>query len=320
MCRGCKANFVLPGRGAAPHTPPINNSRLANLPIGSLFPLWVFARRPSVLQLRAMDADIRLIVTDMDGTLLDGRRHLPAGFPDAVRTLAARGIRWAIASGRQLANLQARFAPLGVDVDIIAENGALAWAAGEARPFFEDLTPADFFEPVLREALDTPGASPVLCGADTALVHDRYPEDLAEITQYFAVHAPWHDLADLAGLRVCKVALYHPQAAQALHPRLAPLATAERRVILSGPEWVDVQHARIDKANALAALLLRLGLRPDQAIVFGDYLNDAGMLALTPHSVAMANALPELRARAAAIAPPNTQDGVLAHLRALGLL
>ena len=267
-----------------------------------------------------MNAEIRLIVTDMDGTLLDGERRLPEGFPEAVRALAARGIRWAIASGRQLANLQARFEPLGVDVDIIAENGALGWMAGERRPFFEDLTPGGFFEPVLREALATPGASPVLCGADLAFVHDRYPGDLPEIAQYFAAHAPWHDLPEALGLRVCKAAIYHPRAAEALYPRLAPLATAERRVILSGPEWVDVQHVRIDKANALSALLDRRGLRPEEAIVFGDYLNDAGMLGLTPHSVAMANALPELRARAAAIAPPNTQNGVLAHLRAIGRL
>lgn len=123
-----------------------------------------------------------------------------------------------------------------------------------------------------------------------------------------------------SGCACAKPPSYHPCAAEALYPRLAPLATAERRVILSGPEWVDVQHARIDKANALSALLDRRGLRPEEAIVFGDYLNDAGMLGLTPHSVAMANALPELRARAASIAPPNTQNGVLAHLRAIGLL
>ena len=267
-----------------------------------------------------MQPDLRLVVTDMDGTLLDAERRLPPGFPDAVRALAGRGVRWAIASGRQLANLRARLDPLGLPLDIIAENGALAWADGEEAPFFEDLTPAAAFAPVLQAALETPGATPVLCGPDRAWVHDAHPESLPAVGCYFARTEPWHALGDVLGRDVCKVAVYHPRAAEALHPRLAPLATPGRRVILSGPEWVDVQHARIDKARALAALLRRRGLRPDQSIVFGDYLNDAGMIALTPHGVAMANALPEVKARAAAVAPPNTQDGVLRHLRAIGLL
>ena len=267
-----------------------------------------------------MQPDLRLVVTDMDGTLLDAERRLPPGFPDAVRALAARGVRWAIASGRQLANLRDRFAPLGLPLDIIAENGALAWADGADAPFFEDLTPAAFFRPVLEAALQTPGATPVLCGAGQAWVHDAHPESLPGVGLYFARTALWHDLGDVLAHDVCKVAVYHPRAAEALLPRLAPLATPERRVIPSGPEWVDVQHARIDKARALAALLARHGLRPDQAIVFGDYLNDVGMIALTPNGVAMANALPEVKARAAAVAPPNTQDGILRHLRAIGLL
>ena len=44
---------------------------------------------------------IRLIASDMDGTLLDSRKNMPPRFEDAVRALAARGVRFAVASGRQ---------------------------------------------------------------------------------------------------------------------------------------------------------------------------------------------------------------------------
>lgn len=264
--------------------------------------------------------DIRLIVTDMDGTLLDGARRLPRHFGPLVRALARRGVAWAIASGRQLANLRARFDPIGAPVDLIAENGALAAQAGEARPFFEDLTPAAFFGDVLRAALATPGATPVLCGAACAWVGDAHPEDWPEIGQFFAAREPWHALGEVLGRRVCKVAVFHPQAAEALLPRLAPLARQDLRVILSGPQWVDVQPARVDKANALRALLARRGLRPDQAIVFGDYLNDAGMMSLGARAVAMGNAHPTLRTLCTETAPPNTENGVIRHLRANGLL
>ncbi len=260
---------------------------------------------------------IRLIVTDMDGTLLDGARRLPPHFGALTRALARRGVAWAIASGRQLANLQAQFAPIGAEVDIIAENGALALVAGEAVPFFEDLTPAFFFEPVVRAALGTPGATPVLCGAACAWVADAHPEDWEAIGWYFARREPWHAPDEVLGRQVCKVAVFHPHAAEALYPRLAPFADDALRVILSGPQWMDVQPARIDKANALRALLRRRGLVPGQAIVFGDYLNDVGMMGVGARTVAMANAHPDLRAVCREVAPPNTEHGVLRHLRPL---
>ncbi len=266
-------------------------------------------------------ADIRLVVTDMDGTLLDAGRRLPLGFPEAVRTLADRGVAWAIASGRQLGSLQAFFAPLGLPLAIIAENGALAVEAGAREPFFRDLTPAAFFGDLVRAALAVPGAVPVLCGAERAWVAPAAtPADLREIAPFFAFHEPWRDLGDALAREVCKVAVFHPRAAEALWPRLAPFARPDRRVILSGPQWIDVQPARIDKARALDALLRRRGLPPAAAIVFGDYLNDAGMMRLGCRSVAMANALPEIRALAGAVAPPNTERGVLRHLAAIGLL
>lgn len=44
---------------------------------------------------------IRLVAADMDGTLLNSRGEIPAGFGDAVRALSGNGVRFAVASGRQ---------------------------------------------------------------------------------------------------------------------------------------------------------------------------------------------------------------------------
>ncbi len=261
----------------------------------------------------------RLIVTDMDGTLLDGQRRLPPDFPALVQRLAARGIGWAIASGRQLANLQAQFAELGVALDIIAENGALAQLSGSAEPFFEDLTAADFFAEVIATARRVPGATPVLCGATCAWVDDAYPANFEAVGHYFSrsEHLP---LDPLPPVRICKAAIYHPDAGGILWQRLAPFARADLRVIHSSPCWIDVQPARINKGRALAALLRQRGLEPAQAVVFGDYLNDAEMMTLGTHAVAMANAHPDLLALCPHRAPANTDNGVVRYLHALGLL
>ena len=265
--------------------------------------------------------DIRLIVTDMDGTLLDPDRRLPPRFAETVTTLAARGIRWAIASGRQLANLRAAFAGMHLPLDIIAENGALAAVPDKDEPIFRDLTPVPFFEDMLRTALDIPGATAVLCGETCALVHDKVPENFANVGYYFTERRKFSDLNAVLDRSVCKCAVYHPQAADILWPILSRFATPDRRIILSGPNWVDIQPARINKGLALRALLERHNLRPAQAAVFGDYLNDIEMMDGGVHAVAMGNAHPDLAARCAHRTRSNAQNGVMHYLSAhLGLL
>ncbi len=264
--------------------------------------------------------DIRLIVTDMDGTLLDDQHRLPRQFASLVNDLKARGIRWAIASGRQLANLQAQFAPLGVAVDILAENGALVLASEDTTPFFCDLTPVETFQSILLAAMQVPQTTPVLCGATVAWVSDVYPEHRTKVNTYFAETQLWHTLEEVKSYDVCKVAIYHPEAATALYPRLAPFETTDLRVILSSPCWVDVQPARIHKGNGLKALLQRRGIRPEQTIVFGDYLNDTEMMTMGTHSVAMANAHPALTAQCRYTTRANTEDGICFYLRQQGLI
>lgn len=266
----------------------------------------------------------RLVVTDMDGTLLDGAGRLPVDFPAAVRALAARGIHWVIASGRQLANLRAQFQGVAPMPDIVAENGALAQIGGEAAPFFRDLTAPAFFGEILRAAVAIPSATPVLCGVDCAWVADAYPENLPEVARYFSRTQPItpESLCDGApGVpEICKVAIYHRSAGEVLWSRLSPLGRADLRVIHSSPCWIDVQAAQINKGRALAAILAHRGLTPAQAVVFGDYLNDTEMMTIGTHAVAMANAHPKLRALCPHTAPANTENGVLVYLAEMGLL
>lgn len=258
---------------------------------------------------------IRLIVTDMDGTLLDGEKRLPPNFPAIVKGLQALGVHWAIASGRQLANLYRLFEGVGLYPDIIAENGALALAGGEKAPFFRDLTPVSLFEEILKTADAIPHATSVLCGDACAWAADNYPQNFPQVSHYFAVLEPWHDLGAMLAKSVCKVAIYHPQAATELLPALAPFETPDLRVILSSPTWIDVQPARINKGRALQELLAYHGLQPEQAIVFGDYLNDLEMMTVGAHAVAMENAHPEIKAICPLRAPANTHNGVIHYLQ-----
>ena len=66
---------------------------------------------------------IQLIAADLDGTLLDSNKRLSPDLFPLIRTLGARGVRFAAASGRPVDNLRALFAPLAGEMLLIAENG-----------------------------------------------------------------------------------------------------------------------------------------------------------------------------------------------------
>ena len=81
---------------------------------------------------------IKLIATDLDGTLLDGERKLPAEIFPLIERLYSAGILFAPASGRQYASLQELFRPVEDKVVFVCENGALVKYRGEtlfSRPF-----------------------------------------------------------------------------------------------------------------------------------------------------------------------------------------
>ena len=73
---------------------------------------------------------------------------------------------------------------------------------------------------------------------------------------------------------------------------------------------VQVVSREVGKYAAIEKIRLRLGLEKDEIAVFGDDVNDIEMLTNYPHSVAMGNAVPAVKAVAAYVTKANDEDGV----------
>ena len=71
------------------------------------------------------EVDLRLVVADMDGTLLDGQGRVPRRLDTVVARMHEHGVVFAPASGRQLANLRATLGTTITQSPIIAENGMI---------------------------------------------------------------------------------------------------------------------------------------------------------------------------------------------------
>ncbi|MFE7859696.1 Cof-type HAD-IIB family hydrolase [Streptomyces sp. NPDC057403] len=257
-------------------------------------------------------ADIRLVVTDMDGTLLDDAGRVPPGLWDTLAELRRRGVLFSPASGRQYATLARQFAEVAEGMVFIAENGTYVVRDG-VELSSDPLAPgvaARVVEAVRRLVADGVDVGAVVCGKRSAYVERSDEPFLAEVRKYYVEHRIVEDATALDD-EVIKVALFDfGAAARTTAPALAPFA-GTHQVVVSGEHWVDVMNRTANKGNALRRLQRALGITPAQTMVFGDYLNDLEMLDAAEWSFAMAGAHPDVIARARHLAPSNNDHGVL---------
>jgi len=260
---------------------------------------------------------IRLIASDMDGTLLDSKKNMPADILHVVRALRGMGVQFVIASGRQYAALRRDLGELADEVIFLAENGALVMENDQQ--LFIDPLPADIIRPIIERTRDMAGVHPVICRAGAALIEKSAPEEfIRNVNLYYDSTEIVDNLLDVCdGLEdVCKVAFYDEgDAEHHEYPLLREILPDSLAVILSGYSWVDVMKPGANKGRAMRMLQRIKGIGPDQCMAFGDYLNDLEMLGSVTESYAMKNALPEIRAAAKYIAPGNDENGVVRVIR-----
>jgi Cof subfamily protein (haloacid dehalogenase superfamily) len=88
-------------------------------------------------------------------------------------------------------------------------------------------------------------------------------------------------------------------------------------VSMKGYYWLQAFHQQANKGNMVEKLVDRLNLPLNKTMVFGDYLNDLDMFQVAGYSVAMENALPEVKESADQIIGPNSHGAVLDFLESM---
>lgn len=271
--------------------------------------------------LPAGPVDIRLVVTDMDGTLLDDAKRIPDGLWPMLDELRRRGVLFSPASGRQYATLARQFEDVADGMVFIAENGTYVVRDGaelSSDPLDRSIA-AGVARAVRRFGADGGDAGAVVCGKRAAYVERTDEAFLAEVRRYYVEHRVVDDVTAVDD-EFIKVAVFDfGSAERSTAPALAPFADTHQ-VVVSGEHWVDVMNRTANKGTALRGLQRALGITPAQTMVFGDYLNDLEMLDAADWSFAMSNAHPEVIRRARHLAPSNNDNGVLRTIaRVLGL-
>lgn len=251
--------------------------------------------------------DIRMVVTDMDGTLLNPEHQVSERFFELFHQLHGKGIRFVAASGRQYHSMVDKLERIAGDILFIAENGALV-REGDKTLLSTPLA-ADRQREILGRAGRIEGAHPVLCAAGKAYVRGHSEEFLRVLGEYYAEYSVV-DALETVDDPAMKVAIYHFESSEKyIYPPLQDLES-HLQVKVSGSNWVDVSHPDAHKGYALSQVMRDAGVHAGQVMVFGDYNNDLEMLELSDFSFAMANAHPNVLNRARYRTLSNSEQGV----------
>lgn len=259
---------------------------------------------------------IKLIASDLDGTLLPPTKLMPADTFPLIEKMHSRGILFAPASGRQLPNLLKLFAPVSDKIAIIAENGGLVWHNGEI--IFSDPTPAADVARALDIIRGVDGLYPVVSCAECAYYEDGYPRFVEILKRSYSSEMRVDNLDDvIESHKVLKISVWDDLPAAEHGGVILPPLIDGLRTMVSGYDWLDVSVLHANKGRALSAVMERLEIKREECAAFGDHMNDYEMLSVSGHPYVTANAYPPLKAIIGEEIPSNADFGVIKKIKEL---
>lgn len=250
---------------------------------------------------------IKMVVTDMDGTLLNSNHEVSNRFFELFGELKKRNILFVAASGRQYNSMVHKLDAIRDDIFIVSENGA--FVKYQNKELLTTPLPKEKVTSILDIVQQTSGMHAALCSKHNAYVGGESKDFIAMLSQYYS-NFEIVDLSLAVPDEILKVAIYHFKSSEKyIYPALEHMEN-ELKVKVSGPNWVDVSSINAHKGYAIEKLMADFSIQPHELIVFGDYNNDLEMLSLAEYSFAMENAHPNVLKAANYTTTSNDNFGV----------
>ena len=253
---------------------------------------------------------IKLLVSDVDGTLITGDKVLTERTRRAVLALKDKGIRFAICSGRPPRGMEMFVEPLDLEEPIAAYNGG-AITTPQMKVLEAHALPGDVAGAAVQRLsslgldvwlylpqdwlLRDPDGPHVAREAWTVKFQARVVEDY---TPYLAQTA-----------KIVGVSDDYPRVAKAEADESRALS-GRASVSRSQPYYLDITSPLANKAHVVEYLARSTGIPLDAICTAGDGLNDVLMFEKSGFSIAMGNASDEVKSKAHEVTASNEEDGL----------
>ena len=273
---------------------------------------------------------IKLIASDMDGTLLDAEGNVPSETFELISGLRRCGVHFVASSGRRFDTLSEQFgysrqtvrqalseqfAPVVDFMDFVASNGAQVVVGGKLvdREVFSHAAVCRLYRAVtmfdvLHLALFDRTNSFLL--DDEAVFEREIDKNLPNPVRAYEVPSP--------EASIIKASVYVSDGTVMDMSYALTRELGEDFVFApSGRKWIDVMQRGVNKATGIRQVMETHGVSADEVAAFGDSMNDYEIMRMVGTSIAMGNGRSAIKEISTKVIGPNTEHAVQRELEAL---
>ncbi|MFD1472931.1 Cof-type HAD-IIB family hydrolase [Companilactobacillus mishanensis] len=275
---------------------------------------------------------IKIIASDMDGTLLNDKMEVSSRNIDAINEATANGIDFLIASGRGLSEAKP-FLRNEVHPGYITLNGAEVYNQDEelissnpisrksVKTISDYLKANDLYFELITDKGIFSNSEEKSVSSLAELLHILNPnttyEQALTDTKEKVKHSQTifiddlNEILDNPEYKLMKFLVFDSRQDEVFGPLKAELSKDKDIVVTSSsPNNVEINSVDAQKGIALMEYAKSKGVKPEETMAIGDNLNDYSMIKAAGIGVAMANAVPEISEIADQHADTNVNDGV----------
>lgn len=266
----------------------------------------------------------KLIAIDMDGTLLNDRHEVPEDVKNVLNEAKKQGIKIVLCSGRPIGGMRGYIEDLNLDEEgdfAIAYNGALVQKTHSNEVVAELSLSHDDLENLYEHsiALNSP--------MHFFDVNGLYTPN-ADISKYTVLESylnniplGYRKVSDVPQDTSIPKVMYIDQPDKLERTiQLLPVSLKEQyNIVRSSPYFLEFVHPSVSKGNAVRKLAELLNIKQEEVMCIGDNGNDLSMIQYAGCSVAMGNAIPEVKAVADFETRTNNEGGVAYAIEKIAL-
>lgn len=256
----------------------------------------------------------KVVVSDLDGTLLNSQHRISPRTRHVLHRLVDSGVRFIVATGRHNVDVRSIRDALGLEIYLVTANGAVVHDKQD-RAIYNQFIPPELAAEIIRE----PQPADAICNLFTN-DHWFVEQDMPEYLEYHKDTGFSYQVVDMATLdmkginKIFFIGEHDPLLE--FEQRLRTRFSDELSIAFSLPTCLEIMQKGVNKGAAVKAILEQNGFRAEDAIAFGDGMNDFEMLSTVGRGVVMGNAHNRLKE-----ALPNNpqaltcdEDGVAEYL------